>query len=78
MAAATPANPDQPSLYVTTWMLPERIEAAVRCGQPEVGAAALRTFVDTANPADTDWGLGVEARGRALLAAGREAEDCYR
>jgi DNA-binding CsgD family transcriptional regulator len=75
---ASPASAATPGLYISTWMLPERIEAAVRCGQPEVGAAALREFTDAANPGDSDWGLGVGARSQAMLTSGEAAERLYR
>jgi DNA-binding CsgD family transcriptional regulator len=78
LAMASPASPDSPSLYISTWMLTERIEAAVRCGQPIVAAAALHDFVDSANPGETDWGLAVEARSRAMLAEAKSAEILYR
>jgi len=78
LAVASPASTEIPGLYISTWMLPERIEAAVRCGQPEVAAVALQEFLDTANPGESDWGLGVEARSRAMLSVGDVAESLYR
>jgi DNA-binding CsgD family transcriptional regulator len=59
-------------------MLPERIEAAVRCERKDVAGAALQEFLDTANPGDSDWGLGIEARSRAMLDEGEVAESLYR
>ena len=70
MAMASPASKEAPGLYISTWMLPERIEAAVRCGQRDVAAGALQEFLDTAHPGESDWGLGLEARSRAMLAEG--------
>jgi DNA-binding CsgD family transcriptional regulator len=75
---ASPASTEIPGLYISTWMLPERIEAAVRCEQPDVAAAALEEFLDSANSSLSDWGLGVEARSRALLGNGATAESLYR
>jgi DNA-binding CsgD family transcriptional regulator len=78
LATASPANADMPGVYLSTWMLPERIEAAVRCGRPEVAAAALQEFVASAHVGKSDWGRGVEARSRALVSDGEEAESHYR
>ncbi|WP_433158192.1 helix-turn-helix transcriptional regulator [Kribbella sp. CA-247076] len=78
MAMASPASTETPGLYISTWMLPERIEAAVRCGQREVAAGALEELLDSALPADSDWGLGLGARARAMLSEGRPAESLYR
>jgi DNA-binding CsgD family transcriptional regulator len=51
------------------------VEAAVRCGRPEVGRAALDDFVPVAVAAGTPWVLGVTARCRALLAGDDPAAD---
>jgi DNA-binding CsgD family transcriptional regulator len=78
LAMASPASAETPGLYISTWMLPERIEAAVRCGQPEVAASALQEFMTAAEPGDSDWGLGVAARSQAMLTEGQRAESFYR
>lgn len=78
LAAAEPESDATPGLYISTWMLPERIEAAVRSGQPELAAEALQRFIETAHPGDADWALGLEARCRALLDQGEAAESLYR
>jgi DNA-binding CsgD family transcriptional regulator len=56
----------------------ELIEAAARSGEPERAAAALEQLSERARLGGTDWGLGIEARSRALLSAGQAAEDLYR
>ncbi|MEW9552381.1 AAA family ATPase [Nonomuraea sp. NPDC050783] len=55
--------------------LPELIEAAVRCGEPELAASALRTLSERTRAGRQAWGLGVEAYSRALVT---EDEDAYR
>jgi DNA-binding CsgD family transcriptional regulator len=60
------------------WTLTELIEAAVRSGQPHLADGALERIVETTRAAGTDWALGIEARGRALLSDGDEADSLYR
>src|SRR4029077_5136874 len=50
LATASPASTETPGLYISTGMLPERVEAAVRCGQLGAAEAALQEFVDSASP----------------------------
>ncbi|MGK5682576.1 ATP-binding protein [Actinoplanes sp. URMC 104] len=78
MAAARPADPEAPALLVSAWMLPERVEAAVRCGEKGVAAAALAEFESTANPGAHGWGRGIAARSRAMLTDGDVADRLYR
>ena len=56
----------------------DAVEAAVRCGRPEVARAALDDFVPLAAAGGTPWALGVMARCRALLAGDPRADDDYR
>ncbi|HEX6652273.1 MAG TPA: AAA family ATPase [Thermoleophilaceae bacterium] len=56
----------------------ELVEAAVRSGQPQVAERALERIVETTSASGTDWGLGMEARCRALLTEGDEADNLYR
>lgn len=58
--------------------LPELAEAAVRAGQPERAAAALEMLSPQARASGTPWGLGLEARSRALTSTGPIAEEHYR
>jgi DNA-binding CsgD family transcriptional regulator len=60
------------------WALTEVVEAAVRCGQTERASRAFDRVEETTRAAGTDWGLGIEARLRALLSTGDEADDLYR
>jgi DNA-binding CsgD family transcriptional regulator len=56
----------------------ELIEAAARSGEPERAAAALEQLSERTRLGGTDWGLGIEARSRALLSEGQAVEDLYR
>src|SRR3984885_4676010 len=60
------------------WALTELIEAAVRSGQPERARRAFDRVRETTRAAATDWALGIEARSRALLSDGDDAESLYR
>src|SRR4029077_9614755 len=56
----------------------DAVEAAMRCGLPEVARSAVAEFAPGAEAAGSSWALGILARCRALLAAGAaEAEDEY-
>ncbi|MFF5075414.1 ATP-binding protein [Actinoplanes sp. NPDC000266] len=78
MAAAHPADPKAPGLLMSTWMLPERIEAAVRCGQRDVAVAAWAEFESTANPGEHGWGRGIAARSQAMVSDGDVADGLFR
>ncbi|MFJ3229832.1 ATP-binding protein [Streptomyces sp. NPDC086787] len=54
--------------------LPELVEAAMRCGETEVAAAALASFQERTRAGGQAWGLGVEACARALVT---EDESAY-
>jgi DNA-binding CsgD family transcriptional regulator len=53
-------------------------EAAARCGNSQLAAEALERLAETTRPAGTDFGLGIEARSRALVSEGAAAEGLYR
>jgi DNA-binding CsgD family transcriptional regulator len=65
-------------LLVSMWTLPELIEAAVRIGNAEAAADALEWLEQTTQAGGTDFGLGLEARSRALVSHGPAAEGWYR
>jgi DNA-binding CsgD family transcriptional regulator len=77
-AAARQASQDMPEIFVSTFALPELIEAAARTGNTRLAAGALDELAETTQPSGTDWGLGIEARCRALVSEGQAAEDLYR
>lgn len=64
-------------LELCGFALVELVEAGVRSGEPAVAADALRRLLQRTEPAGTDWARGIEARSRALLAEGPEAEEHY-
>jgi DNA-binding CsgD family transcriptional regulator len=78
LAAAQRAAAYHHELLFTEWGLVELIEAAVRSGKPEPAAGALRRLSEVTRASGTDWGLGIEARSRALLSDDDAAERLYR
>ncbi|MGI5171559.1 helix-turn-helix transcriptional regulator [Spirillospora sp. CA-253888] len=60
------------------WAPLELIEAAVRTGHRDLAAQALERLARAARAGGADWGLGLEARCRALLCEGEEADRLYR
>jgi DNA-binding CsgD family transcriptional regulator len=77
LAAAQQASEDR-HLYVSTWVLPELIEAAARSGNTHMAGDALDRLTETTRAGGTDCGLGIQARSRALLSDGEAADDLYR
>jgi DNA-binding CsgD family transcriptional regulator len=76
LAAVVPSEPfytEGPAI----WTLTELIEAAVRLGRPERARSAFARVEETTRAAGTDWALGIEARSRALLSDGDDAEELY-
>ena len=78
LAAAREASEDTSTLYISMWALPELIEAAARTGDTGIAGDALTRLAEFTLAAGTDFGLGVEARSRALLSAGEKAGNLYR
>ena len=77
MTAAQQAA-DDGQLGVSDRALAELIEAAVRCGEREIGERALARLSARTSLSGTDWGLGIEARSRALLSESPAADELYR
>jgi DNA-binding CsgD family transcriptional regulator len=78
LAIAQPASEDSPAQQFSIWGLVELIEAAARSGAPGQAAGALQLLSETTRACGTDWALGIEARSRALVSNGEDAENLYR
>ena len=59
------------------WCLFELIEAAVHVGDTRSAAAALPLFEQRAGASGTDWGLGLVAAARAMLAGEEKADALF-
>jgi DNA-binding CsgD family transcriptional regulator len=77
LAAAGQASEDTSALHISMWALPELVEAAVRSGNTGVASGALARLAEFTRAGGTDFGLGIEARCRALLSEQAAAEDLY-
>jgi DNA-binding CsgD family transcriptional regulator len=60
------------------WALPELVEAATRCGDARLAGNSLARLAEITRAGGTDFGLGIEARSRALLSVPEAAEGLYR
>ena len=79
LAAAQQVREPSTRLDATyNWVLPELVEAAARSGQAKLAHQALERLAETTRAGGSDWGLGVEARSRALLSGRHRAERLYR
>src|SRR5580693_9140259 len=78
LAAAQRVSEDSPAVQFAEWGLVELVEAAVRSGVPERAAGAVQRLSGIARACGTDWVLGAEARSRALVSDGEDAENLYR
>ncbi|HJY56009.1 MAG TPA: LuxR C-terminal-related transcriptional regulator, partial [Streptosporangiaceae bacterium] len=64
-------------VHISMWALPELVEAGVRTGNTGLASKALDQLSKWTQAGGTDWGLGVEARSRALLSEGDPADRLY-
>jgi DNA-binding CsgD family transcriptional regulator len=78
LAAAQQACEDARVQWFSNWAIAELIEAATRTGVSERTAGALGRLSETTRASGTDWALGIEARSRALITEGENAEIFYR
>ena len=72
---AAAARLDHPSAMLG---LPELVEGAVRAGDVPVARDAFERLAEMTHGCGTDYPLGIEARSRALLSEGAEADDLFR
>jgi DNA-binding CsgD family transcriptional regulator len=77
LAAAEDASNDTPELFVSAWALSELIEAASRSEKADVAGSALERLAEHVEASPSDWGLGLVARGRALLSEGDKADRLF-
>jgi len=75
--AAAAASDSPNDLVSTYWGLAELIEAAVRTGERDRAAAAFEQLSAATSASGTSWARGVEARCRALVTTGSDAEDLH-
>jgi DNA-binding CsgD family transcriptional regulator len=76
LASAESAAYEQEAPNQTGWGLIELIEAAVRSRQPARARDALRRLAEEMLDG-YDWAAGIEARSRALVSEGEDAERWY-
>ena len=74
--AARQAAEDPFGFHVSLWALPELIEAAARSGNMLMAGDALQRLAATTQAGGNDWGLGIEARSRALVAGAKPPMAC--
>jgi DNA-binding CsgD family transcriptional regulator len=77
LPAAEQAADETYAPFVAGCALPELIEAAVRSGQTRRAADGLRRLSAMTAITGAEWASGLEARSRALLSDGEQADHCY-
>lgn len=77
LAAAERASAYPAELGFANFALAELVEAGARTGEWKRAADALEQLARTTGPCATPWARGVEARSRALLTEGADAELLY-
>jgi DNA-binding CsgD family transcriptional regulator len=76
-AAAERADVERHGQVITAWVLRELVEAAVKIRNVTAASEAVQRLSAITGVETTDWAAGLEARSRALISAGREAEGCF-
>jgi DNA-binding CsgD family transcriptional regulator len=78
LTAARQASEDTSTLHISMWALPELVEAGARSGNAPLAVGAAERLAEFTQAGGTDFGLGIQARSRALVTESRAAEDLYR
>ena len=73
LGAAVSAS-EHREVVAENWGLSELVEPAMRCGKTDLATDALTRLATKAQAARTEWALGIEARARALLSEGADAD----
>jgi DNA-binding CsgD family transcriptional regulator len=76
--AAAAAASDHREVVAENWGLSELVEPATRCGRTDLATEAMNRLATKAQATRTEWALGIEARARALLGQGADAERAFR
>jgi DNA-binding CsgD family transcriptional regulator len=76
--AAVRGVPEHDDLGLSAWAWTELIEAGVRSGKRKTASAIFEHLSERTQASGTEWALGIEARCRALLTEGDDAEVFYR
>jgi DNA-binding CsgD family transcriptional regulator len=77
LAAAASAS-EHREVVAENWGLSELVEPATRCGRTDLATDALNRLASKAQATRTHWARGIEARARALLAEGADADRWFR
>ena len=75
LTAAYQGVEDDVTQHFSFWSMVELIEATARGGEPGRALGALARLSRSTSASGTDWGLGTEARSRALLMTGDDDPD---
>jgi DNA-binding CsgD family transcriptional regulator len=77
LAAAITAS-EHREVVAENWGLSELVEPATRCGRTDLATDAMKRLAAKAQATRTDWAFGIEARARALLGEGADADRWFR
>ena len=78
LADAERATEHPEDLAFRNWGLIELVEAAAHCRRPERAVDAVGLLAERTKAITSDWARGIEARCRALVSEGHDAERLHR